>query len=313
MSALAAVVLAAGMLSSAEQAHTVVPGESAGSLAKKYYGNKDLGDLLLRFNGKPGKVIHPGEKLTIPSCTVYRAKAGDSWSVLAKRHLGRAGAAPVLAELNGHASGEPLRAGTRIVLPVVLHHTLTRGETLSVLAERYYGDPKKAAIVKEFSRIDDAKRLAVGTVLEIPLVAFVRPEPAPPAEKEKVEVAVAPPPPPPPDMPKFDGALAAAGQVFTDGEYDRARETLESLRESVARDGSVADRREWSRLMAFVYIALDRDRDACAAYRSSPPLAGPPNLDPDLVSPRIRTALTACLLDSAAPAPQISPHAGQER
>ena len=293
----------AGAVAAPDRIHTVAAGESAASVAKRYYGEASVGELLLRFNGKTGKVLHPGDKLTIPYCAVYQARPGDTWSALAKRRLGRAGAAWVLAELNGSAAADPLRAGARVVFPVVLRHALARGETLASLAERYYGDPKKATTLQAFSRLGDAKRLPVGTPLEIPIVAFVRREPEP---VQEVPVA----PPAAADNRRFEDALAAAGRAFAEGEYDRARELLESMRERVAGEGGVADRREWGRLMAFAYVALDRDAEACAAYRES---AGPEGLDPDLVSPRIRAVLSRCgPLDNAGPAPQIPPHAGTQ-
>jgi hypothetical protein len=96
---------------------------------------------------------------------------------------------------------------------------------------------------------------------------------------------------------------------------------LEGIREIVAREGADPDRREWGRLMAFVYVALDRDDEACAAYRSGPPQAGPPNFDPDLISPRIRAVLSKCpvaspsvdRLDNTEPPSQISLHADTQR
>jgi LysM repeat protein len=292
-----------GSLAAAERVHTVVAGESAASLAKKYYGARSLGDLLLRYNGKPGTVIHPGQRLTIPYCEVYRARPGDSWSGLAKRHLGRAAASPTLADLNGYDARQPLRVGARIVLPVVIRHNLARGETLSSIAERVYGDPHKATMLQEFSKIDDVKRLAVGTPLEIPIVSFVR------VATEQASVAAASPPPV--VERRFESELAAAGGSFADGEYERAREMLESLRERIAAEGVAPDRREWSRLLAYVYIALDRDADACTAYRTGSPADAPAHFDPDMVSPRIRAVLSNCSnLDNPGPAPQIPPHAG---
>jgi LysM repeat protein len=310
--ALAFVLLAVPAVRAANKVHVVAAGESAPALAKKYYGNASLSDLLLRYNGKTGKMIHPGERLSIPYCEVYRARSGDTWSELAKKHLGRATAAPALAELNGYATDQPLRVGARIVVPVVLEHTLARGESLSSLAERFYGDPGKAATLQAFSRIEDAKRLAVGTPLEIPLIAFVRAEktravddakkPIAAAPTVAVAVAASPTPsspaaPPPPTVeaaPRFVGPLDAAGRSFASGEYDRAREILESLREIVASEGTEADRRNWARLLAFVYIALDRDADACAVYRAGSPASVPTALDPDLISPRIRDVLLKC-------------------
>jgi LysM repeat protein len=327
---LGAGLLAVGTHAAAEHVHTIASGESAASLAKKYYGEPDLGDLLLRYNGKPGTAIHPGERLTIPFCEVYRARPGDTWSGLAKQHLGRAAASAVLAELNGYPAGQPLRVGARIVFPVVLRHTLARGETLASLSARSYGDPKKAKTLQAFNRIGDAKRVAVGTPIEIPLVAFLRGETDPGTNdaKEPAAIAASPGespeaavPPPPVDERRFEGPLAAAGRSFAEGEYDRAREILEALHEGVTSEGALADRREWGQLMAFVYIALDRDDDACTAYRSGSPPAGPPNFDPDLISPRIRTVLSNCpaassslgRLDNPGTPPQIPLHADSQR
>lgn len=305
--ALALVLLAVPAVRAADNVHVVAAGESAPALAKKYYGDSSLSDLLLRYNGKTGKMIHPGERLSIPYCEVYRTRSGDTWSELAQKHLGRATAAPALAELNGYATDQPLRVGARIVVPVVLKHTLARGESLSSLAQRFYGDPAKAATLQAFSRIEDEKRLAVGTPLEIPLIAFVRAEktPSPAAASAParaaaepdppIVVAASPPPPPAADVPpRFAGPLDAAGRSFASGEYDRAREILESLREIVATEGTESDRRNWGRLLAFVYIALDRDADACGVYRAGSPASAPTALGPDTVSPRIRDVLLKC-------------------
>ncbi len=320
----------------AERVHTVAAGESAASLAKKYYGDPDLGDLLLGYNGKPGTVIRPRERLTIPFCEVYRARPGDTWSGLAKQHLGRASASSVLAELNGSPTGQPLRVGARVVFPVVLRHTLARGESLSSLSARFYGDARRAATLQSFSRIGDAKRVPVGTPLQIPLVAFLRAETEPVRsdEPEKAAVAASDPssaadalpeaspevrvPPPAAEERRFEKPLAEAGRQFSNGEYDRAREMLEALLARVAGEGAVSDRREWGQLLAFVYIALDRDADACTAYRSGSPPAGPTDFDPDLISPRIRAVLSSCpaanpsveQLDNPIPRPQIPIHAG---
>ncbi len=311
---LASVLVGAAPGLAGERAHVVQPGESASSLAKKYYGDPDLGDLLLRYHGKSGTLIHPGERLTIPYCDVHRARPGDTWSVLAKRHLGRASAYSALAELNGFAPEKPLRVGERIVLPVVLRHTLVRGETLASLAELFYGDDRKSRTLQVFNRIEDTRRLAVGTKLEVPLIGFRRREEGqvekdarerPTAAKKETPPIVAQQPavpegptkkPPSPAAPerRFEDRIAEAERSFSDGDYDRAREILEALREPVASRGTASDRRELGRVLAFVYVAFDLGEEACEAYRSASVPAGDKELDPDLISPRIREALSKC-------------------
>ena len=340
-------LLATGAARAGELAHTVRPGESAASLAKKYYGDPDQGELLLRYNGRSIPRIRTGERLRVPYCDAHEARMGDSWSELARLHLGRASADSTLAELNGSAPGEPLEVGESIVLPVVLRHSLASGETLTTIARRFYGDGGKAGLLRAFNRIQDARRLPAGTKLEIPLVSLrlrevererALPEAATrkPADAPALEPTEIPETAPLAEAPAaastnsssheperhFEEGIVEAQRSFTGGDYDRAREILETLREIVASTGTAWDRHELGRLLAFVYIAFDRDDEACDAYLStSLPLASG-ELDPDLVSPRILHALSRCpaaqpqpfpRLDSPGLSHQISPHAGQER
>lgn len=298
--------------------HVVARGESASSLAKTFYGNASLGDLLLLYNGRSGTVIHPGERLTVPFCAVHRVRSGETWSELAQRFLGRPGAAAALADLNGTGLEAPLRVGATVVVPVVVKHALARGETLAALAARCYGDAGKAGLVARFAGIDDPTRLAVGTVVEIPVVAFRRapgshdgpaPTPTPtatphPTPRPAPTVAASSTPPPEP-APRYAKPLDEAERSFTVGDYDHARQVLEGLRGPVSANGSPEDRRRIARLLAFVYVAFDRDEEACRAYRSEPGALDRSALDPDLVSPRIREVLSRC--------PPAEPRAGLRR
>jgi LysM repeat protein len=330
--ALAMVLVLAFPALARERVHTVAAGESASSLAKTYYDDPDLGDVLLRYNGRSSTVIHPGERLTIPSCAVHRIRPGDTWSGLAQRALGRANAAATLAELNGLAIESPLHVGESVVFPVVVKHTLVRGDTLASLAARYYGDDGKAPVLQEFGRIEDATRLSVGTVVEIPLICFrkkdaalvepVATAPSPPPSSPAASGERPPAPPlPPPTPPRYAKPLAEARVSYSAGDYARAREVLESIRPAVAEDGTSDERREAARLLAFVYVAFDRDADACAAYLPARGASDGSDLDPDQVSPRIRNALAACPtagkaagpLDPTASGPQISSHADRQR
>lgn len=267
----------------AERTHVVAEGESASAIARRYYGDFSLTDLLLEFNGRGGSVLHPGETLRIPDSPVHAVRRGDSWSAIAERYLGRASAWRAVAALNGFENGSTLRVGQHVVVPVVLDYRLGRGESLAVLAERFYGEVSRARLLAEFNGIDDPRRLSVGQSLDIPLTDFrLAKQPAP-----------APVPTPPADAedPGMASTLVSATEAWRRGEYGRARGLLEAV-ESVS--GSRAQRARYWRLLAFVYVAFDADERACGAWSELEPEQAATRLDPDRVSPKIREALAAC-------------------
>lgn len=51
-----------------------------------------------------------------------------------------------------------------------VEHTIQPGESLSRLAQRYYGDYKKFHIIAEFNQMEDATRIRIGQKLQIPVV-----------------------------------------------------------------------------------------------------------------------------------------------
>ena len=90
-----------------------------------------------------------------------------------------------------------LRGSVREVVSVT--HTVRAGETLSSLAERYYGDRARSEVIWETNRLPPGRPLAVGSTLripEIPGVPFMAPGARPPAPSAPV-VTLAPTPPTP--------------------------------------------------------------------------------------------------------------------
>jgi len=311
---LAVVCIAAPSVTMAEErTHRVRQGESASSIAKHYYGDYELSGLLLEYNGKQGTVIQVGESLRVPLCEEHRIRTGDAWSVLAQRYLGRADAWPSVARLNGLLPEQPLRVGQRVIFPVVLDHPLERGETLAVLAERYYGETGLSRVLQEFNGFDDPRRLSIGETVEIPLIslrsrggatpdepslpsktATVAPKSEDRAPAKPTAVVATPPPEPAPPRPRFAGELRSVSLVLAAGDFEKARSMLEELEQSVIDTGTDADRAELWRLRAYVHVAYDEAEQACEAYRSLSSIRAGGDLDPDLVSPKIRDAFTRC-------------------
>jgi len=269
----------------AELEHTVRGGEYASLIAEQYYGDVEVADLLLSYNGKGGTVIHPGETMRVPYCDVHRVQPGETWTGLARQYVGRASAYPTIAVLNGLEPKRSLQVGQRIVMPVVVAHELARGESLAVLADRFYGDTQLARLLEEFNDIDDPRRLSIGTKIEVPLVSLLLVTEPPPD-----------PEPPEPEEPReFETAIREARQAYESAEFEAASAALERIRGDVEARGSGGEQAELWRLLAFVNVALDRRDGACAAFDSLTLLRpAEAEFDPDLVSPKIRRLLGEC-------------------
>ncbi len=296
-------VTAIGIAAAGERKHTVAPGESASAIAKTYYGSFDLTPLLLAYNGRKSAVLQPGETLRIPYCEVHRVQRGDSWSVLSRRYLDGVSNYAVVAELNGMLTERPLQPGDEIVFPVFLEHRLEPGETLGALAQRYYGQQRLGALLQESNRLEDPRRLSVGEIVRVPLLDFrltagvekaeVAQVKTPEPEPKKMEPVPAPAEP----AAQFTHEMRTARELFRAGEFEKSRDLLESIRGGVAAESPTAERAEHARLLAFVYVAFDLSVEACEAYGSIAPPPLSRELDPDMVSPRIRDTLSHCFSD----------------
>jgi LysM repeat protein len=314
-----------------ERHHTVRPGESASAIARDHYGDVKLGELLLRYNGHGDTTLRIGEELRIPYCEVHRVGPGDTWSALAQRYLGGASLHPVLALLNDRKPGDTLRVGQSIKIPVMMPHELLRGESLAKLAERYYGNPVKGAILREANGIEDPRRLAVGTPLRIPLLSlWLRDMPAeepgvspaarssgamaPPESATPVpEFVSSPAPMPAPETVSAPAAIPAgpapAEDRIDEPPVDRFTEALDAAAHRLAL-GAFDDVREELEALLPRIRAEGSARDRAEAGRllaftyvaldlperacAAYEAVPPAPLDPDAVSPKIRAVLADC-------------------
>jgi LysM repeat protein len=297
-------VMLIGVCEAGERKHTVAAGESASAIAKTYYGDFELTPLLLAFNGRAKPDLQPGETLRIPYCEVHRVKRGDSWSALSHRYLKGKSNYAVVAELNGMLPEKPLQPGDEIVFPVFLDHRLERGETLGALAERYYGQPSLGRLLQESNVLDNPRRLSVGETVQIPLLDFkltapVKAKKIETAQVKKPEPVQKKPEPKPPEQPaeppvRFARELSSARELFQAGEFEESRNLLESIRGDIGSSSPAAEQAEHAGLLAFVYVAFDLSAEACEVYGSIADLPPARELDPEMVSPRIRETLSGC-------------------
>jgi tetratricopeptide (TPR) repeat protein len=105
-------------------------------------------------------------------------------------------------------------------------HTVKAGETLAMIAERYYGDRGRSEVIWETNQLPPNPRLSAGTVLkipEIPGVPFVLPELRPrPLEPVARPDAPLPEPPRTGESVEINPLLVAARESLEKGEYQVA-------------------------------------------------------------------------------------------
>jgi tetratricopeptide (TPR) repeat protein len=141
-------------------------------------------------------------------------------------------AALALDPLN-RAAFDALQSDTREV--EFITHTVRAGDTLSALAQRYYGDRSRLEVIWETNHLPPNPRLAPGTTLkipEIPGVPFVHPEarrPAPAVAAVPTPDMPRPAPTPAPAAPVAPGAPATKDELTSEVNplLAEAREALE--------------------------------------------------------------------------------------
>ena len=115
-----------------------------------------------------------------------------------------------------------------------LSHTVRSGDTLSSLAQRYYGDRSRSEVIWETNQLPPNPRLAPGTTLkipEIPGVPFVHPE----ARKPPPVVAAVPTPDVPRPGPAPAPAPAAVGPAPKEEYTPEVNPLLAEVREALER------------------------------------------------------------------------------
>ena len=101
-----------------------------------------------------------GQELEIPYVTYrYRVKVGDKKADLALRYYNDVAMSAVYEIPNGAAQRD-LVVGEWLLIPDLAnpgHHTVVAGETLEVLAERWYGDKRLDSIIAIANHLGDPR------------------------------------------------------------------------------------------------------------------------------------------------------------
>lgn len=277
-----------GAAAAGEVPRKVGSGESLSLICQKAYGDKDLYILVALYNGKkdPTK-ISAGETLRLPYSNTVTLRSGESLSKLAKRIWGETKMYPVLAWANGVKDVAKVAAGTRLAVPVLVPYTLKKGQSVSMVAGDFYGNPKVYEVILNASRIEDPKRVPAGTLLKIPYVI-----PKPVAKKTPVKTIRKPAPKPAPKPvvkkptsdPKALKLLDQAESAFREGRYGDAW----TIGNEASGDLSGKDKAKALRLMAACQYAFGKADAALDALKRAYELDPGFTPDPAYVNPEMR-------------------------
>lgn len=264
---IAAVLLVAAFARAANDpgivTHTARSDDTLALLAAEYYADRNLAVFIMVENG----MTHPrplkaGERLRIPTAWKYTCVSGDSLVKLSATFLGDERRAPFLAEFNDLAKNAALAPGQDLMIPFHVRHVAQEKESLSQIAAAFYGDSKRAELLRGYNfRERDEKLLKKGDSVIVPVVDVrVRAEklPAPDAEtaqreKKRREATQA-----------VAKALPAARESWRAGDYAAVKRDLASIELEALEPASAAD---VAFLLGSAYVAFGDDDSALAAYK----------------------------------------------
>jgi LysM repeat protein len=168
--------------------YKVVQGDSLRLIAAEFYGNRDHYVFIMTANKMDHpRVLKPGEKLKIPINRDITTSPGQTFATLAKAHLDDERRAPFLADFNGMDAANTIPAGTQLTIPLHVTHVAAGNETLGQIAASYFGDPKQAALLRDYNFLDkDALTKGESVVVPIRHVR-VRLAKAPPTDDSSKE------------------------------------------------------------------------------------------------------------------------------
>lgn len=272
--------------------HVVQAGETLAQIAERLYGRIQLEKVLVAANSLDadgGTPIVAGMRLEVPAVGHYRVEAGETWATLARRLLGDAERADVLAAANEAMPWVAPADGAEIVVPYNLRYIVGQTDTLVGIAQKFLGEKDKAWVLDRYNQ-RKGQGLHRGDVLLVPLTELPLTE-AGRAEAAGAEAAVR----------GQAGGGTREAQRKAESEIPRLLADVRGGRyvDAVARGVRLLALGELTkpqlasihRELTEAYVALDAGglaASSCAAWRENDPRA---RLDPAALSPKI---LAAC-------------------
>jgi len=153
--------------------YTVAAGDTLSAISVQFYGDASRVSLLAMVNeiADPG-VIAVGRVLIIPDLShTYTIAAGDTLSSISVQFYGDASRVSLLATVNEIADPGVIAVGQVLIIPDLSQtYTVAAGDTLSSIAQQFYGHGSLFGFIAEVNGITNASAISTGQVLIIPSV-----------------------------------------------------------------------------------------------------------------------------------------------
>jgi len=259
--------------------HALQPGETVADLAIAYYGDHEKAIFLLQYNRIPDpKKIFPGTKIAIPTITRYPVKKGDTLATLAHQFLGDHRRHRFLAMINHLNVPQALTTGSIITIPFHIPHVVKKGESLAIIANRYYGNPNQFHLITSYNFIDDPRAIKPGTEILIPIMDVeIKGEPGPTTRTSTSALL-------PEEQLGFPW-LEEGVHRYIAGEYRAAVQNLkEALKRGLKRKEDMC---KAYRFLAYCHIALGERELGKKALKDALAIDPGLKLDPTYISPKI--------------------------
>lgn len=269
--------------------HIVRTGETLASIAQAYYGDPRREQVLMRENALGDGEASAGTRLLIPIVRYHRVSAGESWRSIAEHYYGDPNRAVALLKANHAKAAGPLEEGTQLLIPHSLRYLARSSESLSSLAEQFYGTRDEARLLRTFNP-GLHSRVSRGQTLFLPIYDLVLSR----AGLERVQLSMGP-------KPGSDSEETRRVQAEIARDIPRVRQAVLAgqfvealaLGNQLLGRGLLTGNQEISiqRELATAYVALGRDDLAVRAFSRA--LEKQPDLELDSVrtSPRVLAAL----------------------
>jgi chitinase len=151
------------------QQYTVQSGDTLSNIAQRFYNNSSWWPLIQDANsGVVPTNLQVGQLLQIPFGLQYTIQSGDTLAGVAQTLYGDSSQWTLIQNANPGINPSNLQIGQQILLQFTQQYTIQSGDTLSTIAERFYGNGSQWTLIQNANSDINPSNLQAGQQIQIP-------------------------------------------------------------------------------------------------------------------------------------------------